>query len=98
MAWPLFITLGIGAASALLLAGNFAFYDVLEDVNSRSPIDQQIGPMWVNTKLFMVLQRHRKLFPHSALRTRMWSFMIAGFSLFLLTVALGLSHYSAVGR
>jgi hypothetical protein len=97
MAWPLLIIVGMGAGLALVMTANSVFYGILEQVNSMSPADRQFDK-WARTEFFEILEHHRILFPHSALRTRMWSFTAAGFSLFLLTPIAGLLHYSAVGK
>jgi hypothetical protein len=96
--WRLFIFFGISLASVLMIVCTFVFYDILDEVNSRSSSDQQISPWFVNTKVFTVLSFHRNFFPDSGKRVKMWSFAIAAFCFFLLTISLGVVHYSGSGR
>jgi len=61
--------IGIAAtALGFVILGNCIFYMILGEVNGRSRSEEEISPWGVNTKLFMVLGRHRQFYPGSKLR------------------------------
>jgi hypothetical protein len=70
-------TAGVG----LVILGSFFFYTILEEVNGRLPIDEQISMFGVNTKVFAVLRQHAQLFPSSRKRSQMLWIMAGGLTL-----------------
>jgi len=94
MNWDTFAGVYFIAAAVLIGASQIVFQRILREVNGKSPADQKISSWWAAMRFGVVLQRHSTLFPRSKKRTLLWSFAIAGFSLFILV----LTHYLGSGR
>lgn len=80
------------SAFVLIAVANSYFYEVLGEVNAKLPSDKQISRLFVNVRLFDVLQRHRELYPSSLKRRRLNQYAFAGFALLLTVVAINLVH------
>ncbi len=78
-----YIFVGIGITGiGFLMASNDLFDVALGEVNARSAVEDRIGFFGVNTKAFLVISRHRRLYPDSKLRRRVAITSAVGFLLF----------------
>jgi hypothetical protein len=80
------------SAFVLIAIANSYAYEVLGEVNGKSPPEKQISRLFVNMRFFDVLQRHRELYPSSLKRKRLNQYAFTGFALLLILVAINLVH------
>jgi len=71
------------AGVVLVVVSNFIVHKVVDEVNARSRVDQQIGMFFLQSKTGEILQRHRELFPDSSLRRRIYVVGITGLVMIL---------------
>lgn len=79
------IAMFIAAGTACIITSNVIFYQILNDVNSRRPAEQQFGFFFVNVHAFEITGEHARLFPESQKRKLMYVWAGIGFALFLMT-------------
>jgi hypothetical protein len=59
-------------AVVCMLWSTLIFYEILDEVNAKRPLSQQISPIFVNLKTFDILSQHVALFPSSQKRKQMY--------------------------
>ena len=79
------IAMLISAGIACLITSNVIFYQILNEVNSKRPAEQQFGFIFVNVRAFEITGEHARLFPESRKRKLMYVWTGIGFALFLMT-------------
>jgi len=81
-------SVGVIVSVLLVGSGHIVLQRILREVNGKSPADQKISGLWVGTRLGVVLERHRKFFPHSGKRKSIGFLFGAGLCVFFLTFIL----------
>jgi hypothetical protein len=79
------IAMFIAAGTACIITSNVIFYQILNEVNSKRPAEQQFGFIFVNVRAFEITGEHARLFPESRKRKLMYVWTGIGFALFLMT-------------
>lgn len=84
---PLIPTLLFLFAISLVVVSSMTFYAMLGEVNGRRKPDEQFSLFFVDAKVFEIISIHRQLYPNSYKRNLMWSTLIFGMILGLITLA-----------
>jgi hypothetical protein len=89
LAHPILVALVIILGAASLVTSNVIFYQILNEVNSRRPLEQQFSFIFAGARAFEVAREHARLFPGSDKRKLMFAWAGTGFALFLAALLLG---------
>jgi hypothetical protein len=89
LAHPILVALLITAGTASIVTSNVVLYQILNEVNSRRPAEQQFSFFFVSVRAFEIAREHAKLFPDSRKRKLMLAWTGIGFALFLAVVFSG---------
>lgn len=73
---------GMVAGALLIAASNFLYFNIRKEVNDRLPENQRIRGQFTNTRLFQVIDLHRRIYPDSLNRRQWKRQVIGGFVLF----------------
>ena len=89
LAHPILVALVIIAGAASIVTSNVIFYQILNEVNSRRPPEQQFSLIFASVRAFEITREHARLFPGSDKRKLMFACAGTGFALFLAVLLLG---------
>ena len=84
----LIVVLFVGATACIITA-NVIFYQILDEVNSKRPAEQQFSFIFVNVRAFEITGEHARLFPESQKRKLMYTWAGVGFAIGLIAFISG---------
>jgi hypothetical protein len=74
----------IAAGTACIITSSVMFYQILNEVTSKRPPEQQFSFIFVNVRFFEITGEHARLFPESQKRRLMYVWAGIEFALFLI--------------
>jgi hypothetical protein len=80
----------IAAATLSIISANVMFYKIVDEVNSRLPPYQRHGFLFINHKVFDIVNQHARFFPMSRRRKQMFTWFAVGFALGLVAFLSGI--------